>query len=138
MVFNCHGKKVRHQFELLDLERIEKCQLGKETFRIAENFRSDLFFEHSIGITEKQEEPSEVVLAFDMVPGKYLLTQPIHASQRLLKEDKNEIQISLKVLLTPELFTFIMGYGSQVRVLKPTSLKKEITKRLKSALDQYE
>ena len=120
------------------LERIEKCTLQKESFRIDENFRADLFFEHSIGITEKQEEPSEVILAFDLIPGKYLQTQPIHSSQKLINEDGKEIQIALKVLLTPELFTFILGYGNQVRVLKPASLKKEITKRLKSALDQYE
>jgi len=120
------------------LERIESYEMKKEKFETSPKFKADLFFKYSIGITEKADEPSNVELSFDPLPGKYLITQPIHPSQKVLIENKDEIRIALKVLLTPELFTFILGYANQVQVIKPSSLKSEIQKRLKEAIKQYE
>jgi len=117
------------------LERIERIETAERKFTIEKTFDADLFFKHSIGITERADKPHEIVLSFDGISGKFLMTQPIHASQRVLKESDKEVQIGLNVLITQELISFILGYGSQVKVLKPAILKKQIQAELQKALD---
>ncbi len=120
------------------LERIDKIETAERKFTIEKNFNADVFFKYSIGITEKADKPQDIVLVFDKVPGRFLMTQPIHASQKIRKDSKSEIHIELKVLVTPELISFILGYGAQVTVAKPASLKAIISKQLKDALKSYQ
>lgn len=120
------------------LERIEFLETGIQKFQVDKSFDADLFFKYSIGITEKNDVPKEIQLAFDLVPGRFLLTQPIHSSQRLIKETKHEIVISLHVLYTPELFSFILSYGPQVRVIKPSGLKNQVLLLLKKSAEFYD
>jgi predicted DNA-binding transcriptional regulator YafY len=115
-----------HGIRTFGLERIEKLETAEKKFTVDKNFNADHFFKYSIGITEISDKPQEVILSFDPVPGKFLLTQPIHVSQTLLEQNKNEIHIGLNVLITQELITFILGYGAGVRVLKPTKLCRQI------------
>lgn len=119
------------------LERIDSMERAERKFTIDKSFDPDIFFKHSIGITEKQVKPSLVELSFTPVIGKFLITQPIHPSQEVIKQTKEEIRIRLEVLLTPELYTFIMGYGDQVTVLKPATLRKEIHEKLSKATKNY-
>jgi predicted DNA-binding transcriptional regulator YafY len=119
------------------LERIDSIERAERKFTIDKTFDPDIFFKHSIGITEKQVKPSIVELSFAPVIGKFLVTQPIHSSQQIILESKSEIRIRLEVLLTPELYTFILGYGDQVKVLKPNALKKEILEKLNKATKNY-
>ncbi len=119
------------------LERIENIETAERKFTMEKSFDPDVFFKFCMGITEKSDKPQDVVLNFDPVPGKFLITQPIHSSQRVIKESKSGIVIGLHVIITPELISFILGYGSQVSVEKPGSLKAEISKELKEALAAY-
>lgn len=120
------------------LERIERMETAERRFTRDKNFDADVFFKHSIGITERQDKPHEVVLSFSPVIGKFLLTQPIHPSQRLLSESKKEIRLALNVLLTQELYSFILGYGPQVKVVQPVSLKKQIKGMVEEMWKGYE
>jgi predicted DNA-binding transcriptional regulator YafY len=119
------------------LERIEHLETGDKKFTLDKNFNADLFFKYSIGITEKADKPQDIELSFDHVPGKFLATQPIHPSQHIISENKNNMVIGLKVLITPELISFILSYGPQVKVLKPSSLKQEIKKQLSESSSFY-
>ncbi len=119
------------------LERIESLETGERKFSMEKHFDADVFFKYCIGITEKADKPQEIVLSFNPVAGKFLLTQPIHASQKIIKESKSKIVLGLNVIVTQELISFILSYGSQVSVEKPTSLKNEIARQLKEALSMY-
>jgi|694.fasta_scaffold55170_2 predicted DNA-binding transcriptional regulator YafY len=126
-----------HGIRTFGLERIEKLETAEKKFTLDKNFNADHFFKYSIGITEISDKPQEVILSFDPVPGKFLLTQPIHVSQTLLEQNKNEIHIGLNVLITQELITFILGYGAGVRVLKPTKLCRQIEEIAKAIAEKY-
>ncbi|HEY8405158.1 MAG TPA: WYL domain-containing protein [Flavobacteriales bacterium] len=119
------------------LERIESLELGEKKFTMDKNFNPDTFFKYSIGITERAEKPEQIVLSFEPVAGKFLKTQPIHPSQKVLKETAKEIQIGLNVLITQELINLILSYGPNVQVLKPMKLKNEIVALLKQTLSSY-
>lgn len=119
------------------LERIEKLETGEKRFQVDETFNPDLFFKHSLGITERSEKPENIVLRFDASTGKYLVTQPIHASQIVLKKDKLHITIGLNVLITTELINLILSYGHQVCVIKPKKLVDIIRTDLQKTLQHY-
>jgi predicted DNA-binding transcriptional regulator YafY len=125
------------QVRTYGLERIEALETAEQVFLPHPNFKPETFFEHSIGITEKADEPQDVLLSLNPIAGKFMKTQPLHPSQRVVMENDREIRISLHVLLTEELYSFILSQSNQVQVIAPEQLRKEIKTRLSSALKSY-
>jgi predicted DNA-binding transcriptional regulator YafY len=119
------------------LERMEHLETAEKGFEPDPSFRPELFFEYSIGITEKPEQPSKVLLKLSKVAGRFLLTQPIHATQYLVEENDTYITIGLHVLLTEELYSWILSRGYQCEILEPSSLREEIRDRLRQAMSVY-
>ena len=83
---------------------------GERSFVPDPEFSASRFFQHSIGITEIAEAPVKIELRFRHTAGKYVISQPIHASQTTLKSSKEYIVIGLHVLLTQELFNLILQF----------------------------
>jgi predicted DNA-binding transcriptional regulator YafY len=127
----------QNKYRTYGLERIQELELAERKFTPNEEFSPDRFFQHSIGITEIAEAPVKIELRFQPSAGKFILSQPIHASQKVVKETKEHIIISLHVLLTQELFNLILQFGDQVEVLKPAKLRTMIKERLERAYQQY-
>lgn len=127
----------RNKYRTYGLERIQHLELAERSFTPDAEFSANRFFQHSIGITEIAESPVKIELRFQPTAGRYILSQPIHASQQLISEDKTGVVIGLHVLLTQELFNLILHYGDQVEVLKPARLRTMIKERLVKALERY-
>jgi predicted DNA-binding transcriptional regulator YafY len=128
----------QNKYRTYGLERIQSLELAERGFKPDVDFSPSRFFQHSIGITEIAESPVKIELSFIPTAGKYVMSQPIHSSQVLLKESKDSIRIGLHVLLTQELFNRILQYGDQVEVVKPVRLRQMIKERLEKALDRYQ
>ena len=133
IAFNVERKAMR----TYGLERIEKLETGEKKFTIDSNFQPDLFFKYSLGITERSEKPEQIELQFQAAIGKYLVTQPIHSSQQVIKEDKSHITFGLHVLITAELINLILSFGHQVKVLKPKKLSTLVQRDLELTLKHY-
>jgi len=133
IAFNVDRKGMR----TYGLERIEKLETGEKRFAMDATFNPDLFFKHSLGITERSEKPEKIELQFESSAGKYLVTQPIHPSQEVVKEDKKRITIGLHVLITTELINLILSYGHQVQVVKPKKLATMVQNELQQAINLY-
>lgn len=133
IAFNVERKGIR----TYGLERIERLETAEKRFTVDSEFNADLFFKHSLGITERSEKPDKIELRFEYATGKYLVTQPIHASQVVVKQDKQHTIIGLHVLITTELINLILSYGHQVKVLKPAKLVKLVEEELQQSLKQY-
>lgn len=98
-----------------------------------ENFYGDV-----IGVSKSLgQKPSTVVLkvAKDHIP--YLITKPLHHSQKILKEEKDGTLISVNVILNFELEREILGLGDYVTVLAPRMLVKKIKQRISNSLTLY-
>lgn len=127
----------KQRVQSFGLDRLLDVEVLEQLFVRQKEFDPEIYFRHSIGITEAGLKPEKVVLEFTPLQGKYLKTQPLHQSQQILKDNEKEFTISLEVLLTFELYQMILGYGPQVIVLEPDHLKNDIEKRLKQTLEQY-
>ena len=91
-----------------------------------------------VGISFSEEEkPSIIHLRFNDEQAPYIITKPIHYSQKLIKSTDNGILISIELVINFELEQLILGYGERVKVIKPKSLVRRIENRLKTAAENY-
>ncbi|MGI8892774.1 MAG: helix-turn-helix transcriptional regulator [Bacteroidia bacterium] len=118
------------------LDRVEKIERADVEYKYAE-FKPAIYFSHTIGITVGDLDPREVVLSFTPLQGKYIKTQPLHSSQKVLIDDDKEFRIKLDVLINYELLMLILSYGKEVKVIKPESLRTEIKQLLEQTLKNY-
>ncbi len=95
-------------------------------------------FQDVLGVTVNiGEEPKEVKLFIDYRNAPYVLTKPLHPSQKLLEQSAHGITISLRVQHNFELEREILGFGDSIQVLEPPELKRRVKVKLQNALDQY-
>ena len=114
---------------VMALDRINKVNRSKEKFIDSKNFSPADFFQYSVGITQVHgSKPENVELSFSSAQAPYILSQPLHQSQTVIRQTPDELRISLHVYDTPELRMIILSYGPAVQVLKPSGLRREIKK----------
>lgn len=96
------------------------------------DFNASTFFQYSTGIMQNNAKPEEVMLTITKPISDLVLLEPLHASQKLILEKTESIQINLKVLVNEEFIFKILGMGNFCVVDEPESLRKKI----KSAIEQ--
>lgn len=116
----------KHNYDSLELiysfglDRIKSIKRSNELYRRTKEFNPKTYFKHSLGITRKLfEEPIELELKFSSVNIPYVLSKPLHSSQKIIKQTKDYLIVSIKVYESDELNMAILSYGSGVEVLSP-------------------
>ncbi len=125
----------KKDYRTFGLERMVEIAPSKERFDVNNDFNPDRFFKHSIGITEADTDAKEIVLRCNDQLKHYLLSQPLHHSQEQIGESND---FKLHVLVSYELINIILGFGDQMEVVSPSSLRETIAQRLRSALSKYQ
>lgn len=123
---------------VLALDRIHKIDPGKSDYVNMPGFNSKDFFNYSLGITQIHDAvPEKIILSFSPFQAHYILSQPMHHSQKILIANDTEIQVELEVYVTAELKMTILSYGPGVKVLAPESLQKEIKETIEKMSEKY-
>jgi len=113
------------EIRIYGLDRITSAKDLKE--KHTESFDADAYFQYSLGITVfNGEEPADIELLFSPNDAPYILSNRIHHTQNVLKNDEKGLKIGLMLHPSYELTMLIRGYGSGVKVLKPKWLEEEI------------
>ncbi len=133
------GRKSKDQPILtLALDRIGQINIAKQVnYFYDEHFDINEYYKNSIGVTVNSNRPVNIHLFVDKTNAPYILTKPLHSSQQLINEDENGIEIVIKVIPNFELEREIMGFGENMKVLAPESLRKRIQNRLSKSLSNY-
>ena len=98
----------------------------------------DTHFNDVLGVTKMPGQKAlKIVMKIDNSLAPYILTKPLHSSQKVVKEDKDGLVFSIDVVWNFELEREILGYGESLKVLVPKRLAGRIVSRLKSATLQY-
>jgi len=109
------------------LDRIKSIADSDAKYIKVEGFDSADFFKYSFGITQIHDaKPEKVVLQFTAFQAPFVLNQPLHHSQQILKQTDDFVELTYHVYITTELIMTILSYGKQVKVLAPNSLKNQI------------
>jgi len=122
----------------LALDRIQSVEVHEDPYR--ENITVDLatYYDNVIGVTKSpNQRDCEVVFWIDNKNAPYIITKPLHHTQKLLKEDESGKVFSIRVILNFELERELLGFGSRLRVLGPRILVKQIKDQLYRTLENY-
>ena len=96
------------------------------------------YFEDIIGVTRPKEgtlETIQLVISSQLAP--YILTKPLHGSQKKLNQDENGLTLQIEVIPNYELEQLILSYGEGIQVKSPEYLREKIKTRLQASVDHY-
>ncbi len=130
--------KDKKMINTFGLDRIVSIKETDTYFEFQKSFSSVDYFKDAFGITAPQKlSVKKVLLKFNPSQANYILTQPIHHSQKVKSHNSSGLIIEIKVMISYELKSQIMSYGSSVEVLKPKSLRDEILTEIKKLRKNY-
>ena len=96
------------------------------------------YFDDIIGVTRPEEGKLEKIhLKFSENRINYVLTKPLHGSQKLDKSDDTQRTIIIEVIPNNELYQLLLSFGGDVEVKKPIEIRKEIVERVKNMINNY-
>ena len=133
--------KGKQDLRIMALDRIESIGMTYgETFEQLPDFHPENFFDDVIGVTKSlQDKPSEILFKIIGEQAQYVLTKPLHSSQRIVERHKKDrsITFAMKVVMNYELERLLLGYGENIQVLQPPTLAKRLRDIHQQAADLY-
>lgn len=104
-----------------------------------DDFDADDYYKNTYGVTVMGEDNvSEIEFIMNTHNAPYVITKPIHHSQKLLETYENGgAKFSIQVHHNFEIERIFLGFGEGVRVLKPERFRRRIHWKLKKAAALY-
>ncbi|MGY5351045.1 helix-turn-helix transcriptional regulator [Wenyingzhuangia sp. IMCC45533] len=108
----------------------------------------DLYVESDIDFTERYEdiigvtrggedEVITIALKANTSLASYILTSPLHGSQKKGKLDDTGLEFTIDVIPNYELEQEILSYGEAIQVISPPYFVKKIKQRIEASLNNY-
>jgi predicted DNA-binding transcriptional regulator YafY len=121
----------------LPLHRFKKAiQLNESVYK-PKGFNLNRFIKsNSLGFLISNKAIN-IELVFTKQAGFHLTETPLNKTQKIIKTKNNDLRVKATVDDTSELRFWISGFGPSVKVIKPSSLKKEFQKRSKELENLY-
>ena len=118
----------------LALDRILSYEKLEIDYKSNENINFDEYFEDVIGVTIKNDSPTEkIILKINRDVWPYIESKPLHGSQKLKSRTNENVLIELNVQRNHELVSKLFSYLDAIEVLEPEVLRtqfKSISERL--------
>ena len=116
--------QLRSKVMIFRLDRLGEASLLPTTFELPRNFSPDAFFAGSWLI--EQGETVRVQLRFAPEAARWVRDEQFHESQQTEELADGSILYSVCVQGTREITRWILGYGGEVEVLAPESLREAV------------
>lgn len=123
------------QVRTFAVERIERIALMDETFEMPPESEIDAHTRSAFGIAGGKAQ--NVVVRFDEAVGPSVRDRTWHESQTITTNPDGSFDLSMNVAPSRELKAWIRGFLPMVVVIKPQSLKDDIERDLKEALNRW-
>jgi predicted DNA-binding transcriptional regulator YafY len=122
----------------LALDRIVSVENSANKFIKNSSFDFADYFENIVGVSRgRDEQPLKITLLFDSDTAQYVLTKPIHGSQRKMSHDDSGLLIEIEVIPNFELRQMILSFGNGVKVISPEKFRNEIADTINKMHDYY-
>lgn len=120
----------------LALDRIESLSETAQKYKQSKTDWEEYFFD-MVGVTRSESgTQQEIVLKFSPEVAPYIITKPIHPSQKH-KNDPTGLEVKIKVIPNFELEKLVLAFAEQVKVVSPKDFRERISQRIKSASSLY-
>ncbi len=141
-LFGINGSEIdkKKQLRILPLDRITDFSATFEKYIPLFPADIDKFFHNIIGVGLPWENQNvvEIILEIKQPRGFYVLTKPIHHSQKLITETETHLIISLQLIPNREFYAQILWYGEDITVISPTEIRENIKQQLGKIMMNYE
>ncbi|WP_296317612.1 helix-turn-helix transcriptional regulator [Winogradskyella sp. UBA3174] len=110
---------------------------------LADSFKSSTinwvdYFDDIIGVTKPEERNLEkILLKFSVQRINYVLTKPLHGTQKPGKADEDERTLTIEVIPNNELYQLLLSFGSDLEVIAPPGVREEMAERIKDMNNNY-
>ena len=122
----------------LALDRIKGIKADTKTFIKNSSIDFNEYFEDLVGVSFTPGlKPIKINLHFCNEIAPYILTKPIHGSQKKIAEDSQGMLIQLEVIPNFELKQLLLSYGDGVEVISPKSFRNDIYTTIRKMEIQY-
>lgn len=125
----------------LPLDRIISVEPVDVPFKDNPDFDSEHFFDDVIGVSKNVgNTPRTIKFWASAEQSKYILTKPIHSSQRLIRENPEDGSciFEIAVVINFEMYSVFMSYGPGVKIIHPRNAMMYMRDKLREALSLYE
>jgi predicted DNA-binding transcriptional regulator YafY len=122
---------------IFGLDRINRVEISELTFEKVEQQRISKLFDFLIGLVYDMDKPTTVQLSVTSGQAKYFKNSPLHATQKIVSENEKEVVFSYWLIPNRELQRLILGYSSQVKVIKPEWFAKQISEQINEMAALY-
>jgi len=123
----------------LALDRIQSIEEHDEKYKVNRIIDLATYYNDITGGTKSPgQRDCEGVFWIDNTNAPYVITKPLHHTQKLLGEENDGKVFSIKVILNFELERELLGFGTKIKVLRPRILVKQNKQRLSKTLDHYD
>ena len=120
---------------LMALDRIQEIHLSTIAYVPTEIDFAE-YFDDVIGVTIPQDtEPQHILLRFSAHRLPYVLSKPLHHSQKI--KDKAQGVIEITIIPNRELEAQLLWFGNDVEVLQPETLRLQIATKIARMHDLY-
>ena len=119
------------------LDRIVKFSISNVPFVPNTSIDFTTRFDDVVGVTIPDDDVQKetVVLKFEPDRFPYVVSKPIHHSQKILNEDECILQIEVRP--NKELESVIFSYFPHVEVLEPATLREQFKEKISNNLKKY-
>jgi predicted DNA-binding transcriptional regulator YafY len=132
--------KERSRTQIFALDRIQKMNPSKSNYILDPEFDRIDYFKYGFGIHHShQQQPEKIRLLFSEHQRPYILTLPLHHSQKVITDNKNGLLIELEIFCkgNNDFIGKILSYGDQVDIISPDYLKAEVAAIAKNISEKY-
>ena len=125
----------KNDLRVYSLDRVRSLVKTEQSFVMPEDFDAEGLFYKSFGIYLPGERRAESIrLRAEGKEAAYMRDLPLHHTQK----EEGEGEFSFRAVVDESLIMEMCRLSGKVEVLEPPSLRSELEKRLKKALEQYE
>ena len=122
----------------LPLDRIKSFKLDSTKFKknTIANFKD--YFEDIIGVSfQANSKPVKITLQLDKEIAPYIMTKPLHGSQKKLESNANGLIIQIEVIPNHELKQLLLSYGNGLVVISPKTYRNELKNTIEKMKNRY-
>ncbi len=119
------------------LDRIESMRADEQEAFFETGFDGKDYYRNVIGVSVIKGDPVDIRIAFSQKQARYVITQPLHQSQKEIGTEGERIIFSFHLVPNFEFFAHILSWGAEVEVIAPAEIRKKVLELARGIVARY-
>lgn len=117
--------------------RIKNIVSAGKTFSVPKDFDIHKHIDLNFGIWNNPEPPEEYEFLFSAKMANYVLEREWHKNQLITQHEDGTVLLKFNSNQKQMVFSWAMGFGDSVTVIKPARLREEIRAECEKMAEKY-